>query len=466
MQHNRENPELSNFDDKSFHKIFEVLFVVASEERSAYLKSLSSSSKVRSSAITRFTNCSHTLRLAVERGARNIRLRTLKALLDHLTETLLDSHGKCCEPIALDYSRCLSAVLAYEPHVEHLKEAQWKKVALFCHDRIAAAVASDVDEDSPSSSNRLSGRSSRTFANASHASSTSERLPKQAVDEFVTSLRHLTSSPVAPVSGKGKAFLATMLHYLHASQSVSQAQVNALSTVNNVLLQIRGERTQVTIAVTQSCIQIARSLWGSKLVAIKNEVLIMLVLLQPYVLHIAQTTDSASFRADLDSMVETLRSEYARRDPKDQLRLDDIRLSHIVESSCTGLRCQIFSLRDGIASSASTSNGEQSWTLLRLLVRFSTFNGQGDTGRDHSPEPLQDGARKRVKITHWSDELLRMLYDLHMPTKISSLQLICFAAQSAPIDEPVLERVVERLTALCTDENSLVVSWALLTVAR
>lgn len=428
---------------------------------------MSSTSKVtKSGAITRFTNCSQTLRLAVERGSRNIRLRTLKALLDHLTETLLDSQGSCCEPIALDYSRCLSAVLAYEPHVEHLKEAQWKKVALFCLDRIAAAVPSDVDEDSQSSSNRLSGRSSRTLVNASHASSTSEHLPKQAIDEFVTSLRHLTSSPVAPVSGKGKAILATMLQYLHVSQSVNQAQVNALSTVNNVLLQIRGERTQVTISVTQSCIQIARILWGSKLAAIKNEVLIMLVLLQPYVRHILQTTDNATFRADLDSMVEILRSEYARRDQKDQLRLDDLRLSHTAESFFEGLKCQIFSLRDGIASSANTSNGEQSWTLLRLLVGFSTFNGQGDMGRENSPEPRPDNARKRVKITHWSDELLRMLYDLHIPTKISSLQLICFAAQSGPIDEHVLERVVERLTALCTDENGLVVSWALLTLAR
>lgn len=474
LQHNRENPELGNFDDKSFHKIFEVLFVIASDERSSYLKSLGlpdTSSKIKTAVINRFTNCSQILRLAVERGARNIRLRTLKALLDHLTDTLLDAHGNTCVPIALDYARCLSAVLAYEPHVEHLKEPQWHQILQFCLDRVQASLPSQITREPGltvlgSFSSKLKGPSSRTFATTSYASETSEHLPKQAVDEFVACIRHLTGPASAPLLSRAPIIFTIMLQFLDASQSMSQAQVDALSAINNVLQQTRVEKLEMTEAIIRPLLQVTRRLWASRLVIVKNELLITLVLLHPYIRHSCSTAEDPGLNSDLTSMVDAMRAEYARRDIRDQLRLDDLDFSCSKESTCESLSHQVFNLKDGSAVTAANSfDGEHNWTLLRLLTYFwkmTTSNKIPDEKAESSP----DGGRKRLRLTQWPDEMLRMLHEPQIPARVCSLQLVCFVAQSTALDDEILERIVEKLSGLASDENSLISSWALLALAR
>ncbi|GAB7347204.1 hypothetical protein MBLNU459_g3311t2 [Dothideomycetes sp. NU459] len=333
LRHNQGNPKLGRLNDKYFHKVFEVLFRVASAERSAYLKSLDSTSKtVRSASATRLTSCASTLRLAVDVGLRKIRARTVAALLDHILDTLLDANGECCEPLALDYVRCLSALLSYEPHVEHLKKSQWEEVTAFCLARIQsansqAAVNALVGTDrAASSSSRLSVRLSHTLSRSSQAAKTAGLLPKQVLDEFVTSLKHLTSAPFAPLLEKSKAILSAVLDSFRASSSMTQSQVNALVILNNTLQQVRTEDIGLTDTVTRDCIQVARQLWSSKLVSIKDEVLVLLVMLHPYIKKQSQTFEDPLFAGELESLVETLRTEYARRDVKDQLQLDDLAL--------------------------------------------------------------------------------------------------------------------------------------------
>ncbi|KAL1302378.1 hypothetical protein AAFC00_002781 [Neodothiora populina] len=474
LQHNRDNPELDNFDDKSFHKIFEVLFVVTSNERAIYLKSKSSSDKVQTASSNRFSNCSQTLRLAVERGARRIRIRTLKALFDHIFETLLDPQGNCCEPIASDYARCLSTVLAYEPHVEHLKEAQWHRVTSFCLDRLVSAVPAEATSVSfparstaQSFTSRLSGPSFQSIASTSHSASvTTGSVPKKALDEFVACLRYLTSPPSAPVVQRGQSVISTILQYVNATQSVSSGLVHALATVNNVLMQIRVEKTQATMAFVQPCLQIIRSVWGSKLVTAKNESLIMLVLLQPYVRRLCEYEVDESFKEDLDGMIDTIRTEYSRRDAKDQLRLEDIRLSCAMDPRFRDLSSPLFSLRDGDAASVNVLNGEHNWTLLRILCDFMLRLSTGHENQSADRvEPREGAAKKRQKLTHWSDNIPEWLSHSHVFARLSALQFICFTAQSTAVSEFALERLVTRLIALCSSEHHLTSSWALLALA-
>lgn len=469
LRHNRDNAEIMNFKDKSFHKIFEVLFTAAFEERTAYLKSLNHAKNVKSGAATRFSNCSQTLRLAVDAGVRNIRLKTLNALLDHITETIIDADGECCEPIALDYARCLSAVLAYEPHVEHLKEAQWRKVAMFCLDVVKSATPANVPASSPISTtrsivNRPSFRSSRTSVLGSQAPDTGRSLPKQALDEFVICIRYLTSSPSAPLLRESKLIVTTMLRYLEVSHSVGQAQISALAAVNNTLLQLRADKIDSTSSLVQPCIRASKNIWSSKVIAIKDELLVMLVLLHPYIRHLL-TAGDWSLGNEIELLLEHLRGEYARRDIKDQLRLEDLHFSLSPQSSCKTLRCEIFSLRDGTSIAANSYTGEHNWTLLQLLTCLATSAPKDRAWRDGSSAALEKDVNKRQRISHWSDEYLHLLHDPHVSTKISALQLLCFTAQNVAIDEDMLERVMDKASAMITDDNPLLASWSLITLA-
>jgi ataxia telangiectasia mutated family protein len=69
----------------------------------------------RTAAENRLSAASGALRLAVEVGIRLVKFKTIRSVLDHITETLVLSSGKFCDPLALDYAKCLRAVLNYQP---------------------------------------------------------------------------------------------------------------------------------------------------------------------------------------------------------------------------------------------------------------------------------------------------------------------------------------------------------------
>lgn len=396
----------------------------------------------------------------------------MTALLDHIFDTLLDANGGCCEPLALDYAKCLSTVLSHEPHVEHLDETQWTEATTFCLDRIKSAnsqasarTLEGADGAVPSSS-RLSVRSSHTLARSSQAVNTNSFLHKQVLDEFLSTLRHLTSASSAPLLSKSKAILSTILQSFHTPQSMAQSQVNSLVILNNTLQQTRTENISLTTAITRECLQVARNLWSSKLVSIKDEILIMLVTLHPYVKHNSRNTEDPLFAGELESLIETLRSEYARRDPKDQLQLDDLALQLELAPRADDLSFHTFALRDGLAAGSNTPTAEHNWTLLRLLALFSILGNSPRQIISGGLEESNNDRTKRQRLTHWSDELLRMLYDPHFPTKVCALQLMCFTAQTLAIDDELLEHMVERLSTLVNDDNGSLASWALQGLTR
>ena len=114
-------------DDKGCHKIFESLFRFVAVERTSYNRA---SSKGASS--TRLSTCASVLRIAVDVFLRNLRYKTLRAIVDHITETLPTPEEGLWEPLSAGYTKCLVALLHYPPHVEHLSSSEWDKLMSFC----------------------------------------------------------------------------------------------------------------------------------------------------------------------------------------------------------------------------------------------------------------------------------------------------------------------------------------------
>lgn len=71
--------------DASFHRIYETLFGVVVAEQNAH--AAAKTPTLKSAASNRLSACAGVLRLAVEVGVASVRLKTVKALLDHFIET-------------------------------------------------------------------------------------------------------------------------------------------------------------------------------------------------------------------------------------------------------------------------------------------------------------------------------------------------------------------------------------------
>ncbi|KAI5205067.1 hypothetical protein E4T39_03208 [Aureobasidium subglaciale] len=462
LRHNQGTSRIDNLKDSTLFKIYDTLFHAIAVEL-ALLKACKGGSKKSTVPATegRLSNCSTTLRVAVDVGFRIVRSKSIKALIDHIINNFAGSDGLPDPILSSDYARDLAVLLGHEPHVEHLSHDLWNTILDFCLDSIQTVC----NPDSGLGTSILSSRSSRSHFAPSQAGANKGVLPRQAVDDLVNVLRSLISVSFAPFLKKGTRILTTMAQFLQTSQHMSKPQIDGLVVINTVLLQLRTEDIKSTKKFARDALTLTKTLWNTKLSAMKDEVLSMLVLLHPFVDVLSQDTGDELFLTDMSNLVEALKTEYTRRNLKDQLQLSSLSLQLALRQPLDGLQGQIFSLRDGQSFGENTLSAEHNWTLLKLLSQFAVLSNPDDQRNDKRSTSPGSGPHKRQRVAHWSDELLRMLSDSNIATKVCSLQMICFVVQSVAVEEEVLGSLVEKMTPCILDDNSSVVSWAHMALA-
>lgn len=312
----------------------------------------------------------------------------------------------------------------------------------------------------------LTARSSRPFNPASQASGNESSLSRQTLDDLVKVLYSLASVSFAPLVDQGPKIMTAMVQFVKTSPHLQEHQVYALSTINSVLLQLRTEDITHIKRFTKDAVVLAKFLWSTKLPALKDETLAMLVLLHPYVEVLLENKEDELFITGVTNLIDFMKGDYIKRTAREQLQLGQLSLQLSEVQSSSGLRDQTFRLRDGSTMIESNPSSEHNWTLLKLLARFTIqtqLHKPKDYERSLSPG---DGPQKRQRIAHWSDDLMRMLIDPNHSKRIYALQIIAFALQSFVIGEEVLERLIRKLCACILDENTAIVCWAHVALAR
>ncbi|TIA61581.1 hypothetical protein D6C77_03353 [Aureobasidium pullulans] len=458
LRHNQGTSRIDNLKDSGFFKIYDSLFGVVSAELDTLraVKSGLSKKTTVSATEARLSSCSATLRVAIDVGIRNIRTKSVKVLIDHLLSNFDSSDGTLNTSLAGDYAKNLSVLLSYESHVEHLPKELWKTVLEFCLEKIQSSCRSD----NGLGNSILSSRSSRSHFAPSQPSMNKDMLPRQAVDDLVDVLRSLTSVSFAPLLEQGPRILTAMTRFVNTSPHMSKPQVDALVVINSTLLQVRTEDIKLTKKFTRDALSFTKALWNTKLAALKDETLSMLVLLHPYIEVLSQESEEELFFIEMSNLVDVIKGEYTKRGVKDQLQLNQLTLRLALKQPSDSLRCQVFALRDGQTTHENALSSEHSWTLLKLLSLLSVWSHSHDPRDVKSSASPDSGPQKRQRITQWSDELIRMLSDFSIATKLTALQLICFVAQSVTIEEEALSNLIEKLAILITDDNGSIASWA------
>jgi ataxia telangiectasia mutated family protein len=464
LRHNQGTSKIDNLKDSALLKIYDAI-VQAIHVEVTQLRACRAGVKSKTTTPateTRLSSCSTTFRVAVDVGIRNIRSKSVKALIDHIIANFDNPDGTPETVLAADYAKNLSVILSHEPHVEHLSQEYWKTTLDFCLNKMTAIPKSDLGLGS----SILTSRSSRSHLGSSQANSEKGTLPRHVLDELVNVVRSLVSVPFAPLLRKGREIVTAMTQFLHTSPHAAKAQVDALVVINTILLQTRMEDIRFTKEFTREALALTKVLWNTKLSALKDEILSMLILVHPFVEFLVQDGEDESFQTATLNIVETITSEYIRRPIKDQLQLNQLILQLKLGQPTDGLQGQIFGLRDGQTASDNTVSAEHNWTLLELLARFS-FRGQPQDQRNiNRPVSPGVGPQKRQRVVRWSDEIFHMLSDSSVPTRLCSLQTICFMAQSTPVEEEVLSRLIEKLATCIIDDDTSVASWAYLALAR
>lgn len=427
----------------------------------------------RSAADGRLASIASVLRYAVEGGVRSLKLKTLKALLDHITQMIMLSGGGLCAPLALDYAKCLRLAVSYQPHAEHLPPKEWGQVVSFCVESLKSIQNELSEEDvvpgasSTPVAGSMSYKSSRSQYKESNGSQGVRSLYKQVTEELLGSLSVLTVTPNAPLGLIAPKLLWALIDYLKVNPTAGTPQQEAFASINHVLAWSTTEDTTLTHKATINIVRLIRHLWPQKSSSLKHDMLITLLHLQPYIGHVMQREDAFTLRSELSSLLDVLRAEYgSRSQERDQLRVDDLSFDVSPTSPDTDgpevVSVPIFSLQ------CADIDAEAKWTLVYMLAYFSSLMAAPATAQGSSDEDSEDISRrprKRQRLSDvWSDTLA-LCATGPTSTRICALQTVTFFAQETGLVAKQIAQAVDSLSIVCGHDNASLASWALLALS-
>lgn len=444
-------------DDKACHKIFESLFRFVAVERTSYNRA---SSKGASS--TRLSTCASVLRLAVDVFLRNLRYKTLRAIVDHVTETLPTPEEGLWEPLSAGYTKCLVALLRYSPHVEHLSSSEWGKLMSFCLRSLG--VAEDDSQTSFRDSFRsslddyldVSGRSTSSRPTSSLAIRDKYTGNKSVIGEIILCIQLLTASPNAPVQASAEKILHGLAEYVKSSPAAGSGQQAAFSSINSVVTRVLFDQSDLIREFLFDLIPVIRRLWNTKLAGLRDELLGTIMLCTVVLTDAARREPSESLSHLIESLMNTLYSEYIKRPEKEILQIDELAFNHKRSANI-----------DRVITGPLLGNAksEHNWTLvwaisclLKLLEDIAARLSTTQVRHEEVPN-------KKQRLASEIGDVLRDSFSSLGTKRICALQLIPILIEGqADIDKKVL--LLQKLTPSILDDNGTVSSWTMVAISR
>ncbi|KAK1140739.1 Serine/threonine-protein kinase tel1 [Aspergillus melleus] len=327
FQQNKQNSKLSSLNDKACHKIFESLFRLIAAEKSVFTRA-----NFKGPSASRLSTCASVIRTAIDVFLPNLRVKSVRAITDHITDTLLTPRHDLFDLLGVDYTKCLSTLLNYPPHVEHLGASEWEKLVSFC----LRSISLPEDEESEQSfSNsrrstlddfRTGGSRGKTPSRATSALAVREkpRGDQSAIIEALNCIQVLTASPSAPIQDSAERILEGLAKFLKSPASIGSGHLAAISSLNSVTMRVLFDQSSLVRVSMLDLIPTIRYLWATKLTSLKDELLVTIMLCMVIIIDTARKEPSELLAQLIDNLVDTLYFEYTRRPEKDSLQIDEL----------------------------------------------------------------------------------------------------------------------------------------------
>ena len=381
--------------------LFQALFTAVLNEKST----ATHGSKSAPAAKKRVAEAASAVRWLTEQSVHQLTHKNvIKALLNHLVQT--SSHqGNLFLPVALDYAKSIRCVLDYPPHLEHIDDEMWVKLAEMCLnvvlgnslrkrladevdvetqeiDRTDLSSKGDEDEDDSMSSaetkkRRRRGESGTPEPSMSTRSAISRSQPGPiSVEqiEFGSLLALLlTSSPpflAADYPNLGSAILNRLLQFLHLYPADTSLHPDFIITLSATLSHLALNKRNAVTRFAQGSWDALLGMWGTKNKKMKENLIIVLRTLFPF--YTTRCPEAGppsldfSYVNGVSRLWHLLDGEAESRWGVDGLSLDSLRLSCIGNRSSGAGKTGAFMARTFQYGLSFDANQAITWTILEL----------------------------------------------------------------------------------------------------
>lgn len=459
--------------DKEYHSICEALFHAALEDKRILL-----TGKGAGKANERLRYCGKALRETVNHGVSKFKGKTVRAIIDHITDTLPTYDGDFLEPLAQDYMQTLVILLDSPTHVENLalKDGSgWIQCVMFLVDRISNLL--DGTDSAPASV--LLGRDSPAPGTALQSSvgpsSARSRLGTQrgAVQvqrndllTLLQCLQSLISAPNAPYMSKRKEVADAVLRVLQLRFDLDKLHRFAFSILNTLLLQTAGDDPALGQHLTRELVPLLGYWWQRRTLdkdelqfLVRDEMLKTMHAISVYLDYLLQDDPAAALLQQVEELLDELWGEYSSRNPRARLQLDDVTFSSL-RASPGHFTTDLFSLKP------FSQNAERRWAFVAVMSRLEFIFLQHSKSNSQRLATEDSQPRKRQRRAGGSNRIHQKMLSSDVATKLTSLQLLPFFLPLSNLDQEEILTVMEDLLPMIGDKQGLLSSWAMVACAR
>ena len=384
--------------DKKWLAVFQTLFGAVLKEKAAYVKK----GVTNAAPVTkrRLGDAASVVRWLAERTVTQLRRSILRALIDHLHQTMV-YRGGLLEPVALDYAKSIRTLLSHQPHLDRLDDQRWTSLLHFSfsvllNDRLAIdgnfeeeeedlgeSSAANVHETSDLSSDDDSGsprkrrrRESPSFPTTKERFRTSQptRQPLSLEQiELAGVIRILLSGPSAPyISSENPQVPVKILRrfkrFYTTHPADSSAHYDVVAALNSILSNLSLNAMREVSVLGHDIWAPLMESWNIRHKTIKERLLVAFRQLLPFVTHESEGITTLSERATAFDNIRRLcrlldaEADVIGRGGLEPLAIDQLRLQ-LSSPSEQPLPFQLKSIRPGNVL------GEQqalTWTAMEL----------------------------------------------------------------------------------------------------
>lgn len=462
-------------NDTGYHTILETVFRVAKLESSNYVRATKyTKPKVES----RLSGCATLVRVVVEVGLRKLRYKTVKALIEHISQTLPTADAGYCAPLCKDYLRALAALLGFKAHPEHFLGDEWHDVVDFCLEtardlnkpihvnesgfvnetRNLHGSASLRDSHSRSATPGTTGDHSRISSLNSSQPALFHQLRDSQI-EIALCLQHLTSVPNAPIFDRANAIFTTIVDLLASYSRIASIQQVLFECINSVLSRVVANDVELALPIVAKTLPLFRKFWDVKDNTLKESLLVLLSHSEVLLPRLIREDSTGDRKAELGAIVDSLRDDYCARRQREQLQLED--LSVVDDNHCTLSRMPLsnktLELRTGVL------RAEHPWCLMSLSAAVivaleNDVNALESSALEHD----HDYVPKRQKLTHPLEDVFAFTKGPAGSEKLYALQIFVFVFDLKECDGNALLGHLESLLPCISDDDGSIASWAIL----
>jgi ataxia telangiectasia mutated family protein len=464
--------ELLGLGSSSLRLLFDDLFQVNSEEAKTYVRS-SGAKITKASSNLRLGEGAAALRSLVASTVNFMPKKQAVAVIEHVTQMLQMDREGFLAPVELDYLRILRTVLEYQPHGEHLgkvakkdNSSQWQALMSFC----LAGLEENHDW------------SSTTRLQASRASSQRGAI-SPVCNELLGCLKGLLAATNAPLFNEGDRAVRAVLKVLkdvtsQSNISMSEGFSSGLAIVRFVLSRISSSNSMLVTEVIGDTLLVSSRLLisANRLTAVREEILMIVLILQPHLMNVVARSARADFREQVDALASALFDDYVDDSPSNKQRLDlddvDLGLRNRISIDAMPLQRSVFTLRP------DTREVELYWTQLHMTAFCQGWvdadattprrpGGYEEEGRATASDDEFEGrakntASKRRRVGTKLESMLDRLKRAGTIERVRILQIICFSLDMCDLSVSSMLDFATQLLDYAVEKDGQVASWAFL----